>query len=97
MRDAARQRLRQVLAFSVVCTAIMPQPMSTPTAAGMIAPLRRDHRTHGRALADVHVRHHGQVRVHERHARDVRELALRLLVHGTPRVHIFTWRRPRRS
>ena len=23
----------------VVCTAIMPQPMSTPTAAGMIAPL----------------------------------------------------------
>ena len=25
-------------ALSVVCTAIMPQPMSTPTAAGMIAP-----------------------------------------------------------
>ena len=26
-------------ALSVVLTAIMPQPMSTPTAAGMIAPL----------------------------------------------------------
>ena len=26
------------LAFSEVCAAIMPQPMSTPTAAGMIAP-----------------------------------------------------------
>jgi hypothetical protein len=27
------------LAFRLVLTAIMPQPMSTPTAAGMIAPL----------------------------------------------------------
>ena len=37
-RSAARLSGRS-FAGSVVCTAIMPQPMSTPTAAGMIAPL----------------------------------------------------------
>ncbi len=40
-----------------VLTAIMPQPMSTPTAAGMMAPDGRDHRAHGRAHAPVHVGH----------------------------------------
>ena len=35
----ARKLSGNWLAFKVVCTAIMPQPMSTPTAAGMIAPL----------------------------------------------------------
>ncbi len=36
-RSAANDSGRS-LALSEVCTAIMPQPMSTPTAAGMIAP-----------------------------------------------------------
>jgi len=55
--------------------------------------LRRDHRTHGRTFADVHVRHDGQVRVHERHTRDVLELRLRLLVHRyavRPHLHVAT-------
>src|ERR1700740_513299 len=34
LRSSGRSR-----AFRSVCTAIMPQPMSTPTAAGIIAPL----------------------------------------------------------
>ena len=52
-----------------VCTAIIPQPMSTPTAAGMIAPLRRDHAPDRRALSRVHVRHHRDPRVDEGQAR----------------------------
>ena len=47
----------------------IPQPMSTPTAAGMMAPSRRDHAADRRALAEVRVRHEGQVRLHERHRR----------------------------
>ena len=43
----------------------MPQPMSTPTAAGMIAPQRRDDAADRRALAQVGVGHEGQVRVDE--------------------------------
>lgn len=34
----AVQIVRQMMACREVCTAIMPQLMSTPTAAGMIAP-----------------------------------------------------------
>ena len=45
----------------------MPQPMSTPTAAGMIAPSVGMHRADGRALAQVRVGHQGDVRVDERH------------------------------
>ena len=39
----------------------MPQPMSTPTAAGMIALWVGDHRADGRADAQVHVGHGGDM------------------------------------
>ena len=39
----------------------MPQPMSTPTAAGMIAPFGRDDRADGGADADVRVGHQRDV------------------------------------
>ena len=54
--------------------AIMPQPMSTPTAAGMIALLRRNHRADRGADAQMHVGHRRDVVVHDRQLRDVDEL-----------------------
>ena len=60
-----------------VSTAIMPQPISTPTAAGMIAPLRRHDAADGRTDAEVHVGHHRDVMKHDRQPRDVLELTAR--------------------
>ena len=71
-RRAGRPGAR--IARRLVRTAIMPQPMSTPTAAGMIARLRRDHAPDRRALAEVHVGHHRDVPVNERHPRDALQL-----------------------
>ena len=65
--STARSRPARSSAVNCVRTAIIPQPMSTPTAAGMIAPIGRDHRADGRALAQVGVGHQRQVRVDERH------------------------------
>jgi len=50
----------------------MPQPMSTPTAAGTMA-----HRTDGGAVADVHIGHHRHVLMNERQRRDVEQLTPR--------------------
>ncbi len=83
------------LAVSVVCTAIMPQPMSTPTAAGMIAPFVGDHRAHGRAPAEVHVGHCGR-RGRTTNGMRATFSSWRFASSstGTPRVHIFTCRPP---
>ena len=42
----------------------------------------QDHRTHGRALAPVHVGHHRDMVVNERKRRNVEKLPLRTLLHG---------------
>ena len=77
--DARRARLSgSSLAVSGSRTAFIPQPMSTPTAAGMIGALRRDHRADGRADAGVHVRHRGDVAMDDRQLRQVDELLQRL-------------------
>src|SRR3954451_11598036 len=70
-----------------VRTAIIPQPMSTPTAAGMIAPERRDHATHRRALAQVRIGHQREVRVDERHAARQMSLLSRLVAEDRRPVH----------
>ncbi len=67
-----------------------PRPGSRPS--------RRDDAAHGRALADVHVRHHRQVPEDERHARRSRELLARLVLdRHAARPHLHVARRPRRS
>ena len=57
--------------------------------------LGRDHAADGRADADVHVRHDGDVLVDERQPRRLRELLRASSSTGTPLVHIFTARRRR--
>ena len=59
-----RQECRAACEVSEVRTAIMPQPMSTPTAAGIRA--TADHRAHGGADAPMHVGHRRHVVMNER-------------------------------
>ena len=61
----------------MVRTAIMPQPMSTPTAAGMIAPLVGITEPTVAPMPEVHVRHHRDVAVDERQRRHVAQLLAR--------------------
>jgi hypothetical protein len=88
-RSAARSSGRS-FAVSDVCTAIMPQPMSTPTAAGMIAPLVAITEpivaplpwcTSG--IAATHLWMNGS-------AASRASCALASASNGTPRVHDFT-------
>ena len=68
-RTAARLSGRSLGRERSCAPRIMPQPMSTPTAAGTIAPIGRDDAPDRRALAEMHVRHRGDVLVHERQPR----------------------------
>ena len=68
---AARRSAGAVGGVNCVRTAIMPQPMSTPTAAGMIAPSVGMTEPTVAPLPEVGVRHQRQVRVDERHRRAV--------------------------
>ena len=61
-------------AVMFVITAAMPQPMSTPTAAGMIAPLVGMTEPTVAPRPKMDVRHHRDVAVDERQFRDVDEL-----------------------
>ena len=81
---------------SVVCTAIMPQPMSTPTAAGMIAPLRRDH-ARRRSRRCRSARRASPRRACRRRQRARRSRAARCASSstGTPRVHALIGTPPR--
>ena len=63
----------------------MPQPMSTPTAAGMTAPSVGEHGADRRALAVVAVGHDRDVLEDERHRRGVEDLLLRLGLDRVPR------------
>ena len=76
-------------AVSEVRTAAMPQPMSTPTAAGETRLPHRDHRADRRALAEVHVGHDRDV-VHPRQRGDVAQLPRRLGSTSSGSVHIRT-------
>ena len=61
-------------------TAIIPQPMSTPTAAGMIAPTVGITLPTVAPMPEVDVRHRRDPPVDERQPRHVQELLLRLLL-----------------
>jgi hypothetical protein len=68
----------------------MPQPMSTPTAAGTIAPVVGITLPTVAPMPAVHVGHRGDPAVDERQARDVRELLPRLVLErhaADPRLH----------
>src|SRR5215210_1885474 len=78
-RRARRSRPASSSTSNWVRTAIMPQPMSTPTAAGMIA-RSRDDRSDCGALAEMRVRHQREVREDERHRRRALGLGQRLVV-----------------
>ena len=58
----------------------MPQPMSTPTAAGMIALMVGITEPDGGADAEVHVGHRGDVVEDDRQPGGVLELAARLVL-----------------
>ena len=92
-RSAASDSGRS-FAFKVVWTAIMPQPMSTPTAAGMIAPWVAITEP---TVAPLPTCTSGIT------ARCECTNGMRAMFSscffadsstGTPRVHIFTWRPP---
>ena len=65
------------LAARLVSTAIMPHPMSTPTAAGMIARFGGYHAADGRADSVMHIGHRRNPLVNERQMRGVHQLLSR--------------------
>ena len=92
-RSAASDSGRS-LAFNVVCTAIMPQPISTPTAAGMMAPLVAITEP---TVAPLPTCTSG-ITARCECTKGMRAMfvscALACSSTGTPSVHIFTWRPP---
>ncbi|MEJ0043427.1 MAG: hypothetical protein WDM81_14930 [Rhizomicrobium sp.] len=65
----------------------MPQPISTPTAAGTIAAGGGNDRADGRAHAPMHVRHDRDVVMDEGQRRDVQKLRLRGVLEGHASIH----------
>ncbi len=92
-RSAASDSGRS-LALSVVCTAIMPQPMSTPTAAGMIAPFVAITEPTVAPLPTCTSGITARCECTNGMRAMFASWVLACSSTGTPRVHIFTWRPP---
>ena len=92
-RSAANDSGRS-LALSDVCTAIMPQPMSTPTAAGMIAPCVAITEPTVAPLPTCTSGITARCECTNGMRAMFASCVFASSSTGTPRVHIFTWRPP---